>query len=378
MQREFFGFDSIHELENLCDEFNAKNVFLVTGKNSFIRSGAEQKTKAIFEKLKITQFNRLSTNPNIDEVEKGINVFRKTNPDIVVAIGGGSTIDIAKAINTLAVHDKKPILYLKGEKHLKKTGKPLIAIPTTAGTGSEATSFATVYIEKEKFSLDGKKLTLPTVAIIDPSLTESMPKYITASTGLDALCQGIESLWSVKSTYESRKYARTAIELAFNNLEKAVDNPDKKTRMNMAKAANLSGKAINISKTTACHSISYPITSYFGIAHGHAVAVTMPEIIKFNSRVSQSNCNDRRGVDFVKKRLKEIFKLFDCENEYDTGDRFKELMKNIGIETSLTKMNINRDGVKTILEKGFTPDRMNNNPRIIHRDDLKVILKEIL
>ena len=148
--------------------------------------------------------------------------------------------------------------------------------------------------------------------------------------------------------------------------------------MNMAKAANLSGKAINISKTTACHSISYPITSYFGIAHGHAVAITMPEIIKFNSRVSQSNCNDRRGVDFVKKRLKEIFKLFDCENEYDTGNRFKELMKNIGVETSLTKMNINRNGVKIILEKGFTPGRMNNNPRIIYRDDLKVILEEIL
>ena len=378
MQQEFFGFDSIKKLKELFNKYEPRHVFLVTGKKSFRLSGTEDKVKSLLGKIRYTQFNEFAANPDIREVKQGINLFKSCNPDIVVGIGGGSALDMAKTVNVLADHSEKIELYTIGKTKLEKPGRPLIAIPTTSGTGSEATYFATIYIGKKKYSIGDKALTLPTVSIVDPYLTESMPKYLTASTGLDALCQGIESLWAVDSTEESRRYAKKAVKIVVNTIEKAVNNPDKESRLNMAKAAHLSGKAINISKTTSCHSISYPITSYFGISHGHAVALTIPQLIEFNSRVSEKDCNDKRGENFVKARIKEIIGLLDAEDAVGAKRNFQTLMKKIGVEDRLGRLNIDYNGSRLIIDNGFTPDRMNNNPRVVIKDDLEKIMDEIL
>ncbi|UCH72470.1 MAG: phosphonoacetaldehyde reductase, partial [Thermoplasmatales archaeon] len=327
MQKEFFGYGSIQKLDKLIKECNPKNIFLITGKKSYTLSGAEEKIIKILKDIKYKQFNSFSTNPTLEDVEKGIRIFKKAKPQLVLAIGGGSVIDIAKAINALAFQKQKPEIYITGKKDLEKQGLPLIAIPATAGTGSESTRYSTIYIDKEKYSLTDEKYILPTSTIIDPFLTQSLPKYITAYTGLDALCQGIESLWSINSTEESTKYAELAINRAFSSIVQAVQKPTRKSRIDMARAANYSGKAINITKTTSCHSISYPITSYFNIPHGHAVALTMPEMLEFNFNVSISDCNDKRGVYFVKKKLKSIFKMMKCKNEIDAKNSFKYLME---------------------------------------------------
>jgi alcohol dehydrogenase class IV len=378
MQQEFFGNGSIDKLKNILREYNPKNVFLVTGKKSFNLSGAEEKIRSILNNIEFTHFNSFSNNPNIDDVKNGLSSFKKSSPDLVLAVGGGSVLDIAKAINILSFQNDSSETYIQGKKSLERQGLPLIAIPLTSGTGSEATRFSTIYIDKKKYSLSDKKFILPTVAIIDPLLTDSMPSYLTAVTGLDALCQSIESIWSVNSNEESLKYATESVKLAFNSLEKVVKNPDRQSRVNMAKAANLSGKAINISKTTACHSISYPITSYFNIPHGHAVALTLPELIEFNYNIKKEDCNDRRGVGFVKKRMNEIIKLVNSSNEIEAKNNIMELMKKVGVESSLRKLNIDEKGLELIINKGFTPDRMNNNPRRIEKKDLEKILREIL
>ena len=378
MKREFFGYGSISNLQEIIDSYNAKNVFLVTGKKSYKLSGAEKTIKPFLKDLKYTHYNQFSANPDIKDVKNGIELYKKVNPDLVIAIGGGSVLDIAKAISVLSDQDNEPESFIKGEKKLEKKGKPIVAIPATAGTGSEATRFSTIYIDKKKYSLSHEKFTLPSVSIIDPFLTESMPQYLTAVTGLDALCQAIESIWSVNSTNESERFAEQAVKLAFNNIRKAVKSPDKESRLNMAKAANFSGKAINISKTTACHSISYPITSFFDIPHGHAVVLTMPEIIEFNYNVSISDCNDKRGVEFVKKQMDKIFKLLDAIDEKDAKNKFYDLMKEIDVKTKLSDFDIDKKGIEIIIKEGFTPDRMNNNPRKITKQQLNVILERIL
>ncbi|UCH72496.1 MAG: phosphonoacetaldehyde reductase [Thermoplasmatales archaeon] len=378
MHKEFFGFGSIQKLGELIEKYQARKIFLVTGKNSFILSGAEQKIKQHTEKIKCTQFNSFGNNPDINEVKHGISIFKKINPDLVIAVGGGSVIDMAKSVNVLSYQDGKIEEYSIGKKKLKNPGKPLIAIPTTSGTGSEVTYFATIYIDKTKYSLGDKNLTLPSISIVDPSLTESLTKYLTASTGLDALCQGIESFWAVNSTKKSRKCATEAIDIAFKNIEKTVKNPDKESRLNMAKAAHLSGKAINISKTTACHSISYPITSYFGISHGHAVALTMPQFIEFNSQVSEKDCNDKRGVKLVKNRINEIIEIMGCKDIYDVKKKFQNLMREIRVGNKLSELNMDIKSIELIIEKGFTADRMNNNPRKVTEEALRKILEEIL
>ncbi len=377
MQKEFCGYDSLKSVQKILDEYEVKKIFLVTGKKAYNLSGAEKKNRHFLKDKIVTIFNDFLPNANMDEVVKGIDQYNKTKPDMVIAVGGGSVLDMGKIINLLANNSGNPFDYVKRLKKPTMQGKPFVAIPTTSGTGSESTHFATVYVDKKKYSLADEKLLLPTVSIVDPSLTESMSRYLTASTGLDALCQGIESLWAVNSTEESRSYAQEAVKIAVNTIEKAVNYPDKESRLNMAKAAHLSGKAINISKTTACHSISYPITSYFGVAHGHAVALTLPQIIEFNSNVSENDCNDKRGVCFVRERLNKIISLMSCDNAIDAKTYFQELMEKIGVSHRLNKLNINQKDIELIIENGFTPDRMNNNPRIMTWGHIQKIMDEI-
>jgi len=378
MQKVFFCYGSIEKIREILENRKSKNIFLVTGKRSFYLSGAQEKILDIIKGKKYTHFNSFSSNPTIDEIKKGTDLFKKNQFDIVISVGGGSAIDIAKAINVLSFQKENAEVYLKGKKELEEEGLPLIAVPLTAGTGSESTRFSTIYIDKKKYSLSSERHILPNYAVIDPSLHESMSKRLTAITGLDALTQSIESLWSVNSNNESIQYAKKSIKLSLNAIVKAVINPDRRLRVDMAKAANLSGKAINISKTTACHSISYPITSYFNIPHGHAVALTLPEIIEYNYNISSNDCIDKRGVKFVKERMSELLKLLDCRDGKEANIKIKNLMKQIGIETKLRDLNIDVKDIEIILNEGFTADRMNNNPRKINRNDLENILSELL
>ncbi|MCK5473164.1 MAG: phosphonoacetaldehyde reductase, partial [Planctomycetes bacterium] len=257
IQKEYIGFGSIGELEFVLAEYSAKRIFLVTAHDSYELSGAKGNLDKIFAGCQVQRFYDFSSNPKIEDVNKGLEAFKKIRPDVVIGVGGGSVIDMAKLINFFASNELEPSEYLKNPESKINISRPLIAIPTTAGSGSEATAFAVLYIDKEKFSIDNE-FVLPDVAIVDPDLTTSLPEYITAVTGMDALCQAIESYWCINSTDESKEFAKKAIELVMKNLKTAVNNPDRNSRLAMAKAANLAGKAINITKTTAPHAISYP------------------------------------------------------------------------------------------------------------------------
>ena len=376
-QKIFFGVGTLKKnIDKLIsDFFCAKKIFLVYGNNSFRLSGAEEIFEPIIENVSYAIFNP-TPNPDIEEIKKGVARFKEFEPDMVIAVGGGSVIDTAKAINALSFQPDDPILYIKGEKILGNRGKPLVAIPTTAGTGSEVTKFATIYINKKKYSLESEKI-VPDVAVVDPALTYSLTPYLTASNGLDALCQGIEAYWSVNSTEKSRVYAAKAMGLAFTNIVDAVKRPSEEVRVAMAKASHLSGKAINISKTTACHAVSYPLTSYFGVPHGHAVALTMPAFLVFNSMVTEDDCNDERGVDFVRARMAEIFSRIGAADGKEGKRKFEGLITDILDDTRLRDFGIGKADIEFILSESFTPSRMNNNPRRVSKEGLRQILVDI-
>ena len=378
MQKVFFGVGTLKEnIDKLISADGAKKIFLVYGKNSFRLSGAAEifSGQHSIENVSYAIFNP-TPNPDIEEIKKGVARFKEFEPDMVIAVGGGSVIDTAKAINALSFQPDDPILYIKGEKILGNRGKPLVAIPTTAGTGSEVTKFATIYINKKKYSLESEKI-VPDVAVVDPTLTYSLTPYLTASNGLDALCQGIEAYWSVNSTEKSSEYAQKAIELAFTNIRDAVKRPSEEVRIAMAKASHLSGKAINISKTTACHAVSYPLTAHFGVPHGHAVALTMPVFLVFNSMVTKDDCNDERGVDFVRERMAEIFSYIGAADGNEAKRKFEGLLKAILDDTRLRDFGIRKEDIVFILKESFTPSRMNNNPRRVSEDGLRRILVDI-
>jgi alcohol dehydrogenase class IV len=376
-QQEYIGFGSVKQLGPILNKLNAKRIFLVTGKNSYHLSGAQKYLKRMLVDHRIERFYDFSNNPKSEDITRGIEKFKKNQHDIVIAVGGGSIIDMAKLINYFACNNMEPTKYLKSNMCNSQKVKPLIAIPTTSGTGSEATQFAVFYIDKKKYSLDNENV-LPNVAIVDPTFTISLPKYITATSGMDALAQAIESYWNINSTNTSKALAKEAIELILSNLLNAVNNPTEPARLAMAKASNLAGKAINITRTTAVHSISYPFTSYFGIPHGHSVALTLSSMLEYNASVVKQDLQDSRGCEYVRKTINEIVNILGQNNIANARKTINSLISQIGIESKLSKLGISTaEDIELITSEGFTPSRMNNNPRKLTSDALRKILYEI-
>ena len=377
MQQEYIGLESISNFEGILSKHKPSHIFLVTGKKSYGKSGAKKIIEQYLKDYNVTHFYDFEVNPKLPDIEKGIQLFKENNCDFVIAVGGGSVIDVAKSVNILAANLGEPIEYVKKGKNIKNKGSPLVAIPTTAGSGSETTHFAVLYMDKTKYSL-AHDFILPNYALVDPQFIMSLPSYITACTGIDALSQAIESYWCINSTEESKSYAKEAIKLVMGNLPDTVKNPSKKSREAMARASYLAGKAINISRTTACHAISYPITSYFNVPHGHAVALTLVQMLVYNSQVSDEDILDRRGVTYVQKIIKEITNLIDTESVEEASKKITDLMKEIGLATRLSEIGIEtEEDIELIIKEGFNPDRVKNNPRELTENRLNEILHNI-
>lgn len=376
-QKICLGYDSYKKLYSILEEYSPKKIFLVTGKKSYFLSGAEKLLSEFINKYNYFRFYDFETNPKLKDLIKGIKIFNKEKCDIVIGVGGGSVMDIAKSISILATQQGDLEEFIKGKISLKKRQIPSIMIPTTAGTGSESTHFSVIYINKTKYSL-AHNLILSNFVILDPIFTKNLPPYITACTCMDALCQGIESFWSVNSTKKSRTYSKQAIELIISNIIKNVNNPDMISREKMLIASNLAGKAINIARTTAPHAVSYPITSYFNIPHGHAVALTLPYFIEFNNNVSLENLQDNRGIEFIKDRMSQLFTVLKVKTADKAKDKLVSIMKGISVETKLSKLGINRNNIDIIIENGFNPQRMKNNPKIFTKRELRYLLKIII
>ncbi|MGZ0174146.1 MAG: phosphonoacetaldehyde reductase [Planctomycetales bacterium] len=374
---DFLCEKAIKEVAGIFTRESFHKVLFVVDEDAYGACGADTTLEPILEDRLVSRFVGFELNPKLADVERGIALCRDLNPDVVIALGGGSAIDLGKLISSLSVQAASARDIITGREAIIGKGPPLIAIPTTAGTGSEATHFAVAYVEGEKFSVAHETL-LPDYSIVDPELTCSLPAHITAATGLDAFCQAIESIWAVGGTEESFDFATEAVEIAVANIVQAVNEPGPASRMAMCRASHLAGKAINISKTTAPHALSYLMTSNFGIPHGIAVALTLGPMLAYNARVSNSDCVDRRGVEHVRQRIATIVKLLGATNAGEARKRFTEIVSKIGCPSSLAEAGITTtDQLQTIVASVNT-QRLSNNPRKTTSDSLLELLSEKL
>ncbi|MBR5452558.1 MAG: phosphonoacetaldehyde reductase [Clostridia bacterium] len=276
---------------------------LLRGKKLLLVCGAS------FDRLEIrdeilslnpVRFSGFSPNPKYEECCAGLKVYLEEGCEAILAVGGGSSMDTAKCIKMFSDKDHTKN-YL--EQEFSDTGLLLAAIPTTAGTGSESTRHSVIYYKGEKQSVSHPSL-VPDYTCLIPSLLGGLPLYQKKCTMLDALCQAMESFWSVHSTEESREYSRLAIELIKENYSDYVKEDPASYEAIMV-ASNLAGQAINITATTAPHAMSYKLTTLYGLPHGHSVALALPgiwEFIKNNTDL----CYDERGKDYLEKMLTEL------------------------------------------------------------------------
>jgi alcohol dehydrogenase class IV len=364
-----FGAGEFRNLPHLLRQHGIRTVLLVSGHNACKASGAEQ----LLAGLQIQRFADFSSNPTIEQVEAAVGIVRESHCDAVVALGGGTAIDIGKAAAALAPQERAAIDCLREPRPLPSRKCLLIAAPTTAGTGSEVTSFSVIYVSGRKHSLDDPEL-LPDVALVDPELSTGLPPKAAASAALDAISQAIESLWGVRSTETSRGYARKAIEIGLKNIREFCRQPRLDSRTAMAHAALLAGQAINITRTTAPHAVSYALTTLFDIPHGHSCALTLPAFLLYNSQVSDSDVVDARGVEWVKQRINEILELLDANNPEEGRAQLLRVIESTGLESRLSSLGLGEPEIQRVLDFGFDWNRAGNNPRRLTGTGLREVL----
>lgn len=374
-QVDYQGEGSLNNLDEVLNRENIESIFIVCHKGSYRKSGAQSVINSILDNINIDFFHEYQLNPRYKDVIKGVKKFREKEYDLIMAVGGGSAIDVAKLINIFSFQEEPADNIITGEAKISNRGVPLIAIPTTAGTGSESTHFAVVYLEGVKHSVAHQYI-LPDYFILDPQLLSSLPASVMASSGMDALCQAIESYWNINSTEKSKEYAKKAIKLVYNNLEEAVHSKDIETRGKILKGSNFAGKAINITKTTAAHAFSYKITTKCGIPHGHAVALSIGELLEFNFDVEKNSVIDKRGKDYVRDTLLELFSLLEGGSAEQTKEKIKTLMQNINLNVNLSDL-CSKISIEDIIDS-VNLNRLKNNPVEINNDDIRNIFSGVM
>lgn len=342
---------------------NYQKLFLIAGKNSFIKSNANNQFINLFKKKKLRIYFKQQLLPNIEELEKILKIKEKFKPDLIIAIGGGSVMDLSKIASVFENSKNFKNKILNNDFLPKKTD--VLAIPTTAGSGAETTSNAVIYINKVKFSVEDKKI-IPNYFFLIPELILSSSKKIDASAGFDAISQSIESIFSKKSTDESIFYASKALKILIDNYEDFYKRKNLFNSQKMMVGANLAGKAINISKTITPHAISYPITAHFGIKHGHAVSLTLNEVLKFNF------FNQKKTE--LKKKYDLIFKLTKTRDIFHLDKFINHLKKNTNLNQNFEKLGINLKKNLNLILNGINEKRLLNNPIKINVIDIKKIL----
>ncbi|MBA7536658.1 Long-chain-alcohol dehydrogenase 1 [subsurface metagenome] len=361
-----FGSSSLNQIGKLTERYrNNDNILIIADK--FMRNiGIIQRIEKflLYKEYNVKTFEKVMTNPNFKLIDEASLFATSDNFGLIIGIGGGSALDCAKCAAIISRNEGKISEYLNGIKTISNSGIPLIEVPTTAGTGSEVTMWATVWKDegdiKKKYSLSNEKM-YAKAALLDPELTISLPPHLTASTGLDALSQAIEAYWSRNHNPTSDKHALEAISLINENIENAYKNPTKiEFREKMLLGSLESGLAFSNTKTTAVHSVSYPITAHFDVPHGLACALTLAAFLEFNSIEGEDNLEE------APQRILDIAYQMNCKTVQEVKSRITEIMKNMNLPIRFRDVGINKKDIDIIVNEGFTKGRVENNPRKLY------------
>lgn len=234
------------------------------------------------EGLGVVVFDKVVPNPTITNIEDGLKMYKENKCDVIIALGGGSSMDCAKGIAARVARPNKPIPKMKGLLKVMKKLPPLVAIPTTSGTGSEATLAAVISNPEthEKYAINDPVL-IPHYAVMDPMLTVGLPKHITSTTGMDALTHAVEAYIGHANTKKTKKYAIEATQLVFKYLKRAYDNgQDIEARNQMQKASLLAGMAFTVAFVGYVHAMAHTLGGFYGVPHGLANAVILPHVLE--------------------------------------------------------------------------------------------------
>ena len=363
-----FGVDSINDLADMVKGFGGTNVFLVVDpgiKNTGLVEKVIQPLKDA--KIPFEQYDDITPEPGLSIADRGTKLAKKSGADCVVGVGGGSAMDVAKAISILITNGGKAEDYI-GLGKIKKPGVPKIMVPTTAGTGAEVT-FTAVFINEKtnsKGGMNGDPL-YPDATILDPALTLPMPPHVTAATGMDAFIHALEAYLSNQAHTISEMYSLEAIDLISRNISLAFANGNNlEARSAMLMGSLLAGKALATAGVGLVHAMSYPMGGMFGVPHGLANAVLLPYVMAYNI----IGCPDKLAVvaDLMGVNTDDM----SIKNAAQSAvEAIYDLNGDLGIPLSLEEINIPHDKIPEMADIALTVTRpVENNPRQPSKEDV--------
>lgn len=362
------GGDNYKALERYFQANRAARLFLVCGAS--IRSLALDKFFQTLPQhcgIQVIRFNDFHPNPSYDSVRKGLRLFQEERCDIIAAVGGGSAIDVAKCIRLWAAMDPEQDCLTQA---YTPNDVSFLAVPTTAGSGSEATHFAVIYRDGEKLSVSHPNC-IPNAVLLDPAVLTSLPEYTRKCTMLDALCHALESFWSRNAGDESKAFSRAALQLLLENVDAYLQNKAAGNAA-MQRAAYLAGQAIDRAQTTAGHAMAYGLTTRYGLAHGQAAALCVSNLWPY--MVEQvALCTLPGGASYLDGVFQEIAKTMGCATVQAAIRRYDSLLE--GLQLPLPKA---CEADLSMLCRGVNAQRLKNNPVPLSPAVIKNLYREIL
>lgn len=368
------GLGSVNKILEVSRSYG-DNILLVTGKNSATQSGLLDRISAIFassSEVRITYFAQVEPEPDCDTVDKAVMLAKEKGCDLVVGMGGGSALDVAKAVAGIANKEGEVEEFMTG-KELSFPGIPCVTIPTTAGTGAEVTPNAVLINPQRKVKESFRHYFLyPKTAIIDAELILSLPPKITAYSGMDALCQGIESYVSQGANILTDAIALQAVRLISNNIREAFKSgANVSARENMLHGALLSGIALANARMGAVHGIAHPLGLKYHIAHGLVCGVLLPHVMEFNLYyVSAKYAKIAEIMGSLGKNhgMEEAAKL--------AVDKIKQLLVEISFPWRLRELGVKSEDFDEIAKNSLCSGSIKTNPRTLNQEDVVNILKK--
>jgi phosphonate metabolism-associated iron-containing alcohol dehydrogenase len=363
-----FGPGIVRELSHIV---GSKRSILITTPGSTKR-GISDSLKKLLGKSLVAIFDGVQPNPTFSSIKAAFNELHQYEYDTIIALGGGSTIDTAKAIAAIGASDSEDWI----DDHLKRGApfpqqfapKPIVAVPTTAGTGSEVTMWATVWDmeKKKKYSISHPSL-YPVEAILDPELTLTLPEKETIYSGLDALSHAMESIWNKNHNPVSDTFALKAISLVHDYLPELRDDLNNlNLRSILLRASLFAGFAFSNTKTALAHSISYPLTAHFGMPHGLACALPLPHLLRFNSERTPERIGIMAEALNASKEIKSM------------ASAVTNLFEKIELSTCLADYGIDKSKAELIANSAVTPGRADNNIAEFNQDNLLALINNML
>lgn len=363
--------------EKVVEEINGRHfqkVLVVTDK-ALLETGTVTMVTEVLDKSHISyvMYDGVKPNPTVQNVKAGLQIAKDNNVDCIIAVGGGSSIDTAKAIAIICTNpDFSDVVSLDGVAETKNKALPLIALPTTAGTAAEVTINYVITDEvrtKKMVCVDVHDI--PVVAIIDPDLMQGMPQTIAASTGMDALTHAMEGYITKAAWLIPDMFHINAMSLIYKNLEKAANDKDKKAVEKIGYAQYIAGMGFSNVGLGIVHSMAHSLGAYFDTPHGVANALLLPHVLKFNGKVCPElfrNMGNAFGLDMKNTT--------DEEAVDKVVDAVKELSIKLHIPQTLKEIGIPKEMLPTLADQALNDVCTGGNPREVTKEDILALYKE--